>query len=481
MLKLAGFALILAVTAFNMPQETVPKPPVAKKLPKTTKIHDEALVDDYFWLREKTNPEVIEYLKAEDAYANAMMATTTSFQDALYKEMLGRIKETDVNVPYKNGEYFYYSRTVKGKQYPIQCRKKGSVKAAEEITLDLNEMAKGHKFFSLGAYQVSNDGKLLAFTTDTTGFRQYGLFVKDLGNGKISERLGERVTSVSWANDNKTLFYTQEDDVTKRSNKFFRQVLGSSAPELLYEEKDELYRIFSGRSRSKGYIMLVSASATTSEVRYVSADRPDGAPKLLLARKSDHEYYLDHLGDTFYIRTNDKGKNFRLVTVPVADPRPENWKEIIPHRKEVMLEDIDCFADHFIAIERRDGIPRMQVTDLKSGSTHQIEFPEPVYVASPAQNMEFDTPLYRINYQSFITPNSIYDYDVKTQKRELLKQQPVLGGYDPKQYQSERVYATAQDGVQSADFACLSQGRKECAAGEPSTAARRVRFLWHLE
>ena len=297
MLKLAGFALILAVTAFNMPQETVPKPPVAKKVPKTTKIHDEALVDDYFWLREKTNPEVVEYLKAEDAYASAMMATTTSFQEALYKEMLGRIKETDVNVPYRNGEYFYYSRTVKGKQYPIQCRKKGSVKAPEEITLDLNEMATGHKFFSLGAYQVSNNGNLLAFTTDTTGFRQYGLFVKDLGSGKISERLGERVTSVSWANDNKTLFYTQEDDVTKRSNKFFRQVLGSSAPELLYEEKDELYRIFSGRSRSKGYIMLVSASATTSEARYVSADRPADAPRLLLARKSDHEYYLDHLGE----------------------------------------------------------------------------------------------------------------------------------------------------------------------------------------
>ncbi len=447
MLKLAGFALILAVTAFNMPQETVPKPPVAKKVPKTTKIHDTSIVDDYFWLREKTNPEVIEYLKAEDAYANALMAPTATFQDALYKEMLGRIKETDVNVPYKNGDYFYYSRTVKGKQYPIQCRKKGSVKAPEEITLELNEMAKGHKFFSLGAYQVSNDGSLLAFTTDTTGFRQYNLFVKHLGTGKISERLGERVTSVSWGNDNKTLLYTQEDDVTKRSHKFFRQVLGGGGPELLYEEKDELYRIFNGRTRSKGYIVVVSASATTSEVRYLSADKPAESLKLLLPRKNDHEYYLDHLGDKFYIRTNDKGKNFRLVTVPVSDPRQENWKEIVPHRKDVMLEDIDCFAGHFIAIERKDGIPRIQVTDLKSGSTHQIEFPEPVYVASPAQNMEFDTALYRINYQSFITPDSLYDYDVKTQKRELLKQQPVLGGYDPKQYQSERTYATAPDGV----------------------------------
>ena len=248
-------------------------------------------------------------------------------------------------------------------------------------------------------------------------------------------------------NDNKTLLYTQEDDVTKRSNKFFRHKLGGGTPELLFEEKDELYNIVSGRTRSKGYIVLVSASSTTSEARYISADQPDGQLKLVLARKDGHEYYLDHLGDRFYIRTNDKGKNFRVVTAPLSDPGPANWKEIIPQSKDVMIEDIDCFADQFVTVTRKNGIPHIEITDVKSGTSHEIEFPEPVYVVSPQQNLEFHTKLYRINYQSFITPESIYDYDVKTRKLELLKQQPVLGGYDPKLYQSERVYATATDGT----------------------------------
>lgn len=447
MLRLAGFGLFLAVSVLNMFQETVPQPPVAKKIEKTTKIHGETVVDDYFWLRDKSDPEVIKYLKAEDAYADAMTASTKGFQDALYKEMLGRIKETDVNVPYKSGNYYYYTRTVEGKQYPIYARKKGSLNGVEEITLELNEMAKDQKFLSVGAYQVSNDGNLLAFTTDTTGFRQFNLFVKDLRTGKVSSRLNERVTSVAWANDNKTLFYTQEDDVTKRSDKFFRHKLGSDSPELLYEEKDELYRIFSGRTRSKGYIVLISASSTTSEDRYVSADQPDGQLKLLAPRKEGHEYYLDHIGDRFYIRTNDKGKNFRLVTAPVNDPGQANWTEIVPHRKDVMIEDIDCFDDHYVTVMRRDGIPHIDVTDLKSGNSHEIEFPEPVYVVFPQQNLEFHAEAYRVNYQSFITPESIYDYDIKARKLVLLKQQPVLGGYNPKLYQSERIYATATDGT----------------------------------
>ena len=465
MLRLGGLSLVLAVSVLNMLQETVPQPPIAKKIEKITKIHGETVVDDYFWLRDKNNPEVIKYLKAEDAYADAMTASTKGFRDALYKEMLGRIKETDVNVPYKNGDYYYYTRTVEGKQYPIYARKKGSVNGAEEITLELNEMAKAHKFLSVGAYQVSNDGNLLAFTTDTTGFRQYDLFVKDLRSGKVSAKLNERITSVSWATDNKTLFYTQEDDVTKRSNKFFRHKLGSSSPELLYEEKDELYRIFSGRTRSKGYVVLVSASSTTSEDRYIAADQPDGQLKLIAPRKEGHEYYIDHLGDRFYIRTNDKGKNFRLVTVPVADPGQSNWTEIVPHRKDVMIEDIDCFDDHFVTVTRRDGIPHIDITDLKSRTSHEIEFPEPVYVVSPQQNLEFHTEAYRLNYQSFITPESIYDYDLKNRKLVLLKQQPVLGGYDPKLYQSERIYATATDATR---IPISIVYRKDSAGGRPT-------------
>jgi oligopeptidase B len=430
-------------------QEQPPKPPTAKKVPKTMQIHGYTVTDDYAWMADKTktHKDVLAYLKAETDYADAMMKPTAGFQEALYKEMLARIKETDENVPYRKGDYFYYTRTEQGKQYPIFCRKKGDLKAPEDVTLDMNKMAEGHQFFSVGSYNVSEDGNLLAFSTDTTGFRQYNLFVKDLRTGKISEKIADRVTSVAWANDNKTLFYGQEDDVTKRSNKIFRHALGGGKHDLLFEEKDELYNTGVGKTRSKGYIVVSSTSSTTSEMRYLPVDKPDGELKLLLPRKENHEYYIDHLGDNFYIRTNDQGKNFRLVTAPVGDPSSKNWKEIIPHRKEVMLEDVDCYAGHYIAVERENGLPKFHVTDLKSGKSHEIEFQDPVYVAYPGANAEFNTTVFRYNYESFITPNSVYDYDVVTRKRELRKQQPVLGGYNQELYKSERVYATASDGV----------------------------------
>jgi oligopeptidase B len=432
-----------------MAQEKGDKPPSAKKVPKTTHIHGYTVVDDYAWLADKTksDPAVLSYLKAEDEYADNLMKPTEAFRIKLYDEMLARIKETDENVPYRKGDYFYYSRTEKGKQYPIYCRKKGGLEASEAITLEMNEMAAGHKFFGIRAYNVSDDGNLLAYSTDTTGFRQYKLHVKDLRNGKSVENIAERVTSVAWANDNKTLIYVQEDGTTKRAHKVFRHVLGSGKHDLLFEEKDELYRLSCSKTRSGGYIFVVSASSTTSESHYLPANHPDGELKLFLPRKENHEYYVDHIGTDFYIRTNDQGKNFRLATAAVSDPAPKNWKEIIPHRKDVMLEDIDCFATHFIALERENGIPRIEVTDLKSGQSHYVEFPEPVYVVGPTQNAEFDTTKYRISYQSFITPESVYDYDVKTKQRELLKQQPVLGGYDMNRYKSERLYATASDGV----------------------------------
>ena len=440
--------VVLALTGSRLIAEgNLPSPPVAKKIPKITQIHGETRADDYFWLREKNNPAAMEYLKAENAYADAIMESTKGFREALYKEMLGRIKETDLEVPYKQGEYFYYTRTEQGKQYPIFCRKKGSVKASEEVTLDLNQMAKGYPFFSVGGYDVSDNGDLLAYSTDTTGFRQYELHVKDLRTGKVLPDSAGKVTSVAWANDNKTVFYTEEDAVTKRSNKFFRHQLGSNHDELLYEEKDELYDIDATRTRSKEFILLVSQSKTTSEVQYLAGRRPNDPLKVFLPRRENHEYYVDHSGDFFYVRTNDQGKNFRLVTAPVNNPQEGNWKELIPHRRNVMLKDIDCFDDHYIALERENGIPKLRVTDLSSNQSHLIEFPEPVYVAFPGQNAEFHTPAYRLSYQSFLTPSSIYDYDVKTHQRKLLKQQPVLGGYDAKQYESERVYATAPDGT----------------------------------
>lgn len=450
---LLSAAALIATAVLNgkkmTAQEQSPKPPIAKKSPMTTQIHGYTVVDDYAWLKdkEKKNPDVLAYLKAEDDYANAMTKSTTGFQESLYKEMLARIKETDENAPYRKGDYFYYTRTEQGKQYPIFCRKRGDLKAPEEVTLDMNKMAEGKAFFSVGSYNISEDGNLLAFSTDTTGYRQYNLFVKDLRTGAISEKIAERITSVTWANDNKTLFYGQEDAVTKRSDKIFRHALGGGKHDLMFEEKDELYNTGVGKTRSKGFIVVQSSSSTTSEIRYLPADKPGDDLKLFLPRKENHEYYIDHLGDNFYIRTNDQGKNFRLVTAPVSDPSPKNWKEIIPHRKEVMLEDVDCYADHYIAVERENGLPKFRVTDLKSGKSHEVEFPEPVYVAYAGPNAEFNTKIFRFTYESYITPNSVFDYDVMTRKRELRKQQPVLGGYDPKLYNSERIYATASDGV----------------------------------
>lgn len=449
LLVTAACALATVLIEQTMMAQEQPKPPIAKKIPKTIQIHGYTVTDEYAWMADKTktDKDVLAYLKAETDYADALMAGTKAFQDALYKEMLARIKETDENVPYRYGDYFYYSRTEQGKQYPIFCRKKGSLTAAEEITLDMNEMAKGHEYFSVGAYSISDNGHLLAFSTDTTGFRQYDLFVKDLTTGKISAKIAERVNSVAWATDNKTVFYVTEDATTKRTNKFFRHALGSDKHDLLYEEKDELYRIGAGRTRSKGYIIVGSYSSTTTEMRYLPANNPNAELSLFLPRKENHEYYVDHIGDRFYIRTNDKGKNFRLVTTSLNDLKQESWKELIAHRKDVMLEDVDCYAGHYIAVERKNGIPQFQVTELKSGKAHYIEFPEPVYVAHGISNLEFNTTNFRFNYESFITPESVFDYDVLTKKRELKKQQPVLGGYDPKLYQSERFSATAADGT----------------------------------
>ncbi|MFN0084208.1 MAG: S9 family peptidase [Blastocatellia bacterium] len=467
LLTLSATLIGSGALAKQQPQTMITKPPVAKRIPKKIEIHGYTLIDDYFWLRDdkRENPDVIGYLKAESEYADAWMKPTEKFQQALYQEILGRIKETDEQVPYRQGDYYYYSRTEQGRQYPIMCRRKGSLQAPEEVTLDMNRMAEGRKFFSLGAYQVSPDGNLLAFSTDVIGFRQFKLHVKDLATGRIVENIADRVTSIAWANDNRTVFYTQEDPVAKRSHKFFRHMLGGEAHDLLFEETDELYRLYASATRSKGYVMMVSASSTTSEIHYISADKPAGALLLFLPRRENHEYYVDHIGGSFYIRTNDQGKNFRLVTAPVEAIAPKNWKELIPHRKGVMLEDIDCFSDHYVAVERENGIPKLQINDLATGKSHYISFPEPVYVVYPSANAEFTTPKYRFSYESMVTPDSVFDYDLKTHRRKLLKQQPVLGGYDSSMYKSERIYATAADGVKVPISLVYRKGLKRAAAG----------------
>ncbi|HYE14970.1 MAG TPA: S9 family peptidase [Pyrinomonadaceae bacterium] len=451
-IALAALASISGTNAMaqtnTMTAGSIPAPPAAKRVAKKTEVHGETLVDEYFWLREKTSPEVISYLEAENAYADAVMKPTAALQEKLYKEMLGRIKQTDQNVPYRENGYYYYTRTVEGQQYPIYARKKGSLDAPEEIVLDLNELNKGHKYTSLGAYSVSDDGNLLAYSIDHNGYREYLLRIKDLRTGKdLPEDLG-KVVYAFWANDNRTLFYGTED-AAKRPHRLYRHTVGEPKEKdvLVAEEKDELFRLYAGRSRSRGYVFLGSESSDTSEWSFVPADKPAEAPKVIVPRKKGVEYAVDHHGDKFYIRINDAGRNFRLVTAPVSDPRPANWKEVIAHRDDALLEDTDMFANFYVVTERDKGLQKLRITDFKTGKSHFLEFPEPVYSASVNVNKEFDTKLVRYAYQSFITPSSIYDYDVTARKSTLLKQQPVLGGYDPKQYASERVFATAPDGT----------------------------------
>jgi oligopeptidase B len=442
-------SLILAsVFVLSAADNPVPAPPVAKKVPKVTEINGTKLVDNYYWLREKQNPDVRAYLEAENVYTDAVMKPSEPLQKKLYAELLSRVKETDVEVPYKEGDYFYYSRTEAGKQYPIRCRKKGSFDALEEIVLDVNELAKGQTFMSLGEYVVSDDGNLLAYTTDNTGFRQYSLAVKDLRTGKVLADHAERVGSVAWANDNKTIFYTIEDAVSKRQYQFYRHTAGSSGPDtLVYEEKDERFEVEAGKSRSKAYIFLISGSHTTSETRYIRAGEPTAQWKILEPRKQGVEYYPDHNGDFFYIRVNDTGRNFRMVKAPVADPRSQNWQEVIPNRPDVMLDDIDFFKNFYVLSERKDGLPQLSVADLASGKSRRIEFPEPAYVTYSYVNRQYDTPKFRYGYQSFITPPSVYEYDISTGASTLLKQREVPGGYDRTHYQVEQIYATASDGV----------------------------------
>jgi oligopeptidase B len=425
-----------------------PTPPVAVKRPRLDVVHGQHRVDDYFWLRDKDDPEVRAYLEAENRFTGTVMASTRPLQDALYGEMLGRIKETDLSVPFRDGGYFYYSRTEEGRQYPAFCRKKDSLDAPEEITLDVNELAHGHKFMALGTFAVSDDGRWLAYSTDTTGFREYTLYVKDLAAGALLPLEIEKVSTAAWAADGQTLFYTTED-AAKRSYRLWRHRLGSGAPdELVYEETDELFRVFVGRTRSKQYLVLGSASHTTTEMRTLPADDPGGSWALVAPREHEHEYDIDHHGGFFYIRTNDRGRNFRLVRTPVSDTRRERWEEVIAHRPETMVEGVELFQNHYVLLERERGLPQFLVVDLRTGVRRRVEFPEPAYSAYPDQNAEFDTPLFRFSYESLVTPRSVFDYDMDRGTSTLLKEQPVLGGYDRAQYASERVFATAPDGVQ---------------------------------
>jgi oligopeptidase B len=434
-------------------------PPIARMDHTETRLHGEVLADDYTWLRDKENPEVKAYLDAENAYAEDDTAALAELRDTLYTEMLSHIKQTDVSVPFRDGSWWYYTRTEEGLQYGINCRKRGDdagpVKdATEEAVLDGNRLAEGLAFFSIGATDITDDGRWLAYTTDTTGFRQYTLHIKDLETGETLPGTVERVGSVVWAADCRTLFYTVEDEEQKRQYQFFRHDRAGEFAEdvLIFQEDDERFNVGAGRTRDGVYLVMESASHITTEAYVLRADDAAGTFTMIAPREDDHEYSVDHRNGLWYIRTNDKGKNCRLVTAPVETPGRAYWTERIPQRADVMLEDVDLFAGFFFACERADGLPKLRLWRFggdgpEATQAGEIAFPEPAYSAGPHINRIFDTKKYRYSYQSLVTPGSVYEYDVDAGSSTLLKQAEIPGGFDRTLYASERVHATASDGV----------------------------------
>ncbi|BAZ30767.1 oligopeptidase B [Cylindrospermum sp. NIES-4074] len=432
-----------------MNKDNIVKAPVADKQPQILEMHGDRRIDNYFWLRDIDNPNAIAYLEAENAYTAAMMQHTEALQTQLYDEMLARIKETDLSVPYRKDNYYYYSRTEEGKAYPIYCRKQGSLDAAEEVLLDENVLANGHDFFELGGLVVSPNHQILAYSVDTVGSEEYQLFFLDLTTHQLYTEIIFDTVSFTWANDNQTLFYTKIDE-TNRPYQLFRHTLGTSITEdvLIYEEPDETYNLYVGKTRSQAYILMILQSSITTEIHYLDANKPYDNWQLIHPRTKGLEYDVEHHSDYFYIVTNDAAINFKLVKTPITAPAKENWQTIIPHRDDVMLSGVSLFANHLVIYERTKGLETARVQNLTTGEENSITFPEPTYDFSEGINPEFNTNILRFHYTSFITPPSVFDYNMETNQRELKKETEVLGGYDKTQYQSEWLMATAEDGTQ---------------------------------
>lgn len=453
-----GIGPAYAQTSHNM------KPPVAKKEPKVLKIHGYEIVDNYAWLRDRSaekNPEIIKYLEENNEYTEHFMGEHRPFVDALYKEMLGRIKQDDTSVPYRLGSFWYFVKTEEGKQYPTYLRSKNQDGSGAEVLLDQNEMAKGFKYFSIGAFRVSDDGGLLAFSTDTTGYRQYTLQIKDLRTGKMLADKVERVTSVEWSNDGKYLFIGQEDDVSKRSDKIWRHTVGTEDNKLIYEEKDLLFNSGVGRSRDRQMLFIGSYAKTSREYRYLPTSDPTGEFKLITPRREGHEYSADFDKGEFYITTNKDAENFKVVRAPLDDPSEKNWKDFIPSNPNVKVESISFFKDHAIVSEVENGLEYLQVMDRKTRrAAFRIPTSEPVYTMGLSSNPEYDTDVIRYGYASMITPQSVFEFDLQKRTSKLLKQQEIPSGYDKSKYTTERVWAEVRDGVKVPILIMMKKGTK---------------------
>jgi len=426
------------------------KPPIAKKIKKELTIHGDTRIDYYYWLNERDNPEVIDYLKAENEYLKAVMKHTEPLQEKLYNEIIGRIKQTDASVPYRDQGYYYYTRYEEGKEYPIYCRKKGNLEAEEEILLDVNKMAEGYSYFDIEDFTVSLDNNLMAYGVDTVSRRKYTIYFKNLKTGELlKDEIPITSGNAAWANDNKTVFYVLKDDETLRPFRVMKHVLGTdvSQDKEVFTETDITFNAYVYKSKSKKFIFIFSEHTLFSEFHYLDADNPDGEFKVFHPREKDLLYEIDHYQDKFYIRTNWEAKNFRLMETSIGKTDKENWKELIPHRTDVLLEDFELFKDFYVVDERKNGLTSLRIIKWDDNSEHYLDFGEEVYEAFLGDNPEFDTDWLRFEYSSLTTPDSVYDYNMKTREKKLLKQKEIGGDFDSNNYHAKRLYATAQDGI----------------------------------
>jgi oligopeptidase B len=463
---LCSAAVIIIVTSgISVFAQHDMKPPVPKKEPKVLKIHGYEITDNYAWMRdreEKKNPEIIKYLDAENAYTEHHMGQHKAFVDNLYNEMLGRIKQTDLSVPYRLGDYWYFTRTEEGKQYPTYLRSRTQDGKDAVVLLDQNKMAEGYKYFAISNFEPSDDGHLLAYAVDTTGYRQYKLQIKDLRTGEMLPDSIERVSSIEWSPDGKYLFYSQEDAETKRTDRVYRHTVGTTgADELLFEEKDVYFNVGISRSRDRKMYLLGSFAKTSREYHYLPATEPTGKFKVIAPRREGHEYSADFDNGEFFFVTNKNAENFKVMRAPASDPGEQNWKDFIPHNPDIKINDIDFFKDHAVVSELENGLEYLRVMDTRTKrAATRIETPESVYTMGLGFNPEYDTKVIRYGYASMITPVSTYEFDLATRQSKLIKQQEIPSGYDKAQYETTRVWATARDGVKVPISIVMKKGTK---------------------
>ncbi len=445
-------AMVTAMTFYSCNTHKSMEAPVAAKKPHELTIHGHTRIDNYFWLRERDNPEVIAYLEAENAYREFKMKGTEKLQKDLFKEIVGRIRQDDESVPYKENGYYYYTRYEEGKEYPVICRKKGSLDAEEEVMANVNEMAEGYAYYQVGGLSVSPDNRYLAMGIDTVSRRKYTIYIKDLETGTmLDDAIPVTTGGSAWANDSKTLFYTRKDDETLRSKSIHRHTRGSDAATdvLVYEEKDETFSTFVYKTKSKQYLVIGSTSTLTSEYRFLPSGQPEGEWKVVQPRVRGVEYHVSHFGNYFYIITNLDATNFRLMRAPVSTPGQEYWEEAIPHRGDVLLKSIELFKDYLVVEERKEGLVNLRVIRWDNGEEYNVDMDEEVYTAWISVNPELDSKILRFGYTSLTTPNTIYDFRMDKREKILMKQDEVLGGdFDPANYETKRLYAEASDGKQ---------------------------------